>query len=257
MEHAAAVPFASTPGITIYYEQVGEGPPLLLISGSGGDLRRRPNLLDGPLSKRFSVLGYDQRGLGQTDAPDRHYTMAEYAGDAAALLDAVGWEQCAVFGVSFGGMVAQELVLQHPSRVARLALACTSSGGAGGASYPLHELAAVPPEERLDKAIALSDTRQPPEVAAMMQAAAGGAYGPGEIRQLEARSHHDTWDRLPQIAVPTLICGGRYDGIAPVANQEALASRIPGARLELFEGGHLFLVQDRRAFPVIEEFLLG
>jgi pimeloyl-ACP methyl ester carboxylesterase len=77
----------------------------------------------------------------------------------------------------------------------------------------------------------------------------------GARLQLEARSHHDTWDRLSEISAPTLICAGRYDGIALPVTQERMAERIAGARLEFFEGGHLFMVQDRRAYQAIGEFL--
>ncbi len=76
--------------ISLYYEQQGEGQPLLFISGTGSDLRNKPNAFDGPLTKSFSVLAYDQRGLGQTSIPDGPYSMAQYAADAAGLLDAVG-----------------------------------------------------------------------------------------------------------------------------------------------------------------------
>jgi 3-oxoadipate enol-lactonase len=77
----------------------------------------------------------------------------------------------------------------------------------------------------------------------------------GARRQLEARAAHDTWDRLDQITCPVMIAAGRYDGIALPATQERMAGRIPGARLRFFEGGHLFMIQDRTAIPAMTAFL--
>jgi 3-oxoadipate enol-lactonase len=79
----------------------------------------------------------------------------------------------------------------------------------------------------------------------------------GARRQLEARVSHNTYDRLHSLRLPVYICGGRYDGIALPANLEALHKQIPGARLEFFEGGHLFFMQDPRAFKRITSFLRG
>ena len=110
------MPYRTVRDIDICFDRAGAGAPLLAISGSRGDLRRKPNLLESPLAKTFDVLAYDQRGLGRTSKPDKAYSMADYADDAAALLDAVGWERVRVVGVSFGGMVALELVLRHPDR---------------------------------------------------------------------------------------------------------------------------------------------
>ena len=138
------MPYLPVGDIDIWFDRAGTGAPLLAISGSRGDLRRKPNLLESPLAKAFDVLAYDQRGLGRTSKPDKPYLMADYADDAAALLDAVGWERVRVVGVSFGGMVALELALRHPHRVTKLALCCTSPGGEGGSSYPVHTVAASP-----------------------------------------------------------------------------------------------------------------
>ena len=77
----------------------------------------------------------------------------------------------------------------------------------------------------------------------------------GEHEQLQARSHHDVWDRLDRITCPTLVAGGRYDGIAPPANAEGIADRIPGADLRLYEGGHAFFAQDPAALPEVLDFL--
>lgn len=261
------MPFAKANGIRIYHEVHGEGPRLLFISGTGGDLRVRPNVFDGPLPNDFEVLAYDQRGLGQTDKPGTDYTMADYADDAAALLDSLGWGPVPVIGVSFGGMVAQELALRHPGRVQALVLACTSSGGEGGGSFPLHELEDLEARERAERHLVLADNRRdeawreanPEKWQTLMELSLAGRRADrdldGAARQLRARAGHDTWARLPALAVPVLLAGGRYDGIAPMSNMEALEAQIPGAELEFFEGGHLFLVQDKSAYPHIIQWL--
>ena len=263
------MPLVQTATLNIYYEQTGSGDPLLFISGTGSDLRNKPNFMDGPAPKNFDTLAYDQRGLGQTEKPEMPYSMADYADDAAALLDTIGWSQVHVIGVSFGGMVAQELALRHPARVNRLVLACTSPGGDGGASYPLHELQDMKPDARARHMIPIADTRQNKDWAAantdtyeaMVAFAANDPFSgeagraKGAARQLEARRHHDTWDRLSNVPQPTLICGGKYDGIALPETQTKLAGRIPNATLALFEGGHLFMLQDRTAIPAMIAFL--
>ncbi len=265
------MPFVFVQDLQMYYEIRGAGPRLLYISGTGGDLRRSPNAFDSPLTEQFEVLAYDQRGLGQTDKPDRPYTMADYAADAEGLLQAVGWDACAVIGISFGGMVAQEFALQYPSRVERLVLGCTSSGGEGGASYPLHELAHLSAQDWARRVVELSDKRRdvawqaahPQEFQAlideMLATRTVGADEPGKVvgarRQIEARQGHATYSRLPQLTMPVLICGGRHDAIAPVENQKALLRQISSARMALFEGGHLFFMQDPRAFEEISAFL--
>jgi 3-oxoadipate enol-lactonase len=256
--------------IEIYYERAGEGPPLLFISGTGGDLRAKPNVLDGPVVKAFDILAYDQRGLGRTDKPDRPYSMAEYADDAAGLMDAVGWKDAFVIGMSFGGMVAQELVLRHPGKVRKLVLGCTSPGGAGGASFAFHEIQDLKGLERAKHLIPISDTRRTDawakdhadtyaQIVEMTAAEPPYADEPGREmgarRQLEARALHDTWDRLPSIRTPVMIAAGKYDGIALPAAQERMAARIPGAELAWFEGGHLFTIQDRAAWPAMIDFL--
>ena len=96
--------------------------------------------MDSPLTSHFCVTAYDQRGLGQSDKPEGPYSMRDYADDAAAVMDAMGIDKAMILGISFGGMVAQEFAVRHTARLSRLALWCTSPGGAGGASYPLHEL---------------------------------------------------------------------------------------------------------------------
>ena len=267
------MPFHRVRDINVYYEIQGTGPHVLFITGTGSDLRRRPNFFDEPLSEAFTVLALDQRGLGQTDRPEGPYTMQGYAEDVNGLLDVVGWERCPVIGYSFGGMVGQEFACRFPHRVERLVLCGTSSGGAGRPSYPLHTLLDLPLDERLRKTVLLSDVRRDEtwqrehadEFERLVQERyaklAVGADEPrreeGARLQLEARSHHDTYDRLPSLQMPALICGGRSDGIAPAKNHEALARQIPHARLALFEGGHAFLYDNAEVFPRIIRFLRG
>jgi hypothetical protein len=195
--------------------------------------------------------------------------MADHAIDAIALMDHLGWDTCRIWGISFGGMVAQELAVTVPERVERLALLCTSPGGAGGSSYPLHKLASMPLDERVSVSNRLMDTRftdawldeHPADrlIVEQLNAASLADKPPlqllGERLQLEARRGHDVWDRLSRITCPTLVAAGRFDGLAPVANYEQIASRIRNAALRTYEGGHLFIAQDRRAFPDLIEFL--
>ena len=77
----------------------------------------------------------------------------------------------------------------------------------------------------------------------------------GEREQLLARRDHDVTERLSNIRCPTFVAAGRYDGIAPLANSEAIVSQIPGSELRVYEGGHLFFAQDPRALSEILEFL--
>lgn len=262
---------AKLDGIELYYERAGAGERLLFISGTGSDLRVKPNIFDGPLARGFDLVAYDQRGLGQSDKPDRAYSMADYADDAAGLLAALGWDDALVVGVSFGGMVAQELALRRPARVRRLVLACTSPGGAGGASFPFHEIEHLQGEARARHLIPFGDTRRDGAWAAAhpdtyAELLALGATDPfadepgralGARRQLEARAGHNAWDRLPGLAVPTLIAAGRYDGIALPQTQLNLALQIPGSTLRFFRGGHMFMIQDRAAVPAMIDFLEG
>ena len=269
LESFSSMPYRTVQDIDIWLDRAGTGTALLAISGSRGDLSRKPNLLSSSLPRAFDVVAYDQRGLGRTSKPGKPYSMGDYADDAAALMDAVGWKRANIGGVSFGGMVALELVLRHPDRVAKLALCCTSPGGEGGCSYPHHTLQALPADERARVMVSMSDTRcdagwaadNPARLQELLESwmddpfADEPGHRVGIARLLEARQGHDTWDRLNRIACPVLICGGRYDGIALPASQQRMASRISGATLRMFEGGHQFLWQDDSAFPEIVEFL--
>lgn len=266
------MPFIDVSGLNVYYERhsrlpEGVGPPVLAISGSGGDLRRsKPE--SSPLNRRFDVVHYDQRGLGRTSKPDGPYSMDQYADDAAALIAAVGWESANIVGTSFGGMVALNLAIRHPERVRRMVLNCTSPGGPLP-SFPLHELEKLDTEAAIEVKLGLLDSRWNPAaedpipglgrfydlMIERMRATPDPETKRGELLQLQARADHDVSTRLGRITASTLVCAGEYDDQAPLANSMALIDGIADSRLKVFQGGHLFLIQDRTAFPAIIEFL--
>jgi 3-oxoadipate enol-lactonase len=251
------VPAATVNGIEVFYDRSGTGPPLLFLNGSGATLASTAPLID-VFRSRFDVVAHDQRGLGQTEVPPGPYEMADYAADALALLDHVGWDTALVAGVSFGGMVAQELAVTAPERVERLALLCTSPGGTA-ASYPLHELDGPTPAVLMDTRFDDDWLATHDDDRALMDLITAGTGGrvrtEGMRLQLDARSRHDVLDRLDRITCPTLVASGRYDGVAPVANGEAIVERVAGAELRVYEGGHLFVLQDARALPEILDWL--
>jgi 3-oxoadipate enol-lactonase len=262
------MPVDQVNGVGLYWERTGSGPPLLFCNGSGTTLEVVRPLL-GAFAATFDLLAWDYRGLGASAPLAGPYTMADLAADAAGLLDMAGWAACRVLGVSFGGMVAQEFAVTYPGRVERLALACTSAGGDGGSSYPMQELLDLPPEERAAAQLKLADSRWDEswlETHPADRALAGSLTGGGHDRQdpaaaaalqaqLTARAGHDVWDRLGAITCPTLVGYGRYDGIAPPQNSAAIASRVRGAELRGYDGGHLFLAQDPAALPDYQAFL--
>ena len=258
-----------TQELSIYYERSSEreNGPLLYIGGTGGDLRNKPNQMDSPLKNFFELISYDQRGLGQTSKPKEAYTMKQYADDAADFIDKLNLPRLPVMGVSFGGMVAQELAIRYPDKISKLVLACTSSGGKGGSSYPLHELQEQHEEDRLETNIKINDLRisnswikeNADDWKKLKELSASRIqYRPqqkGFMNQLMARKDHDTSDRLSQIKIPVLLQGGKYDGIAPPENMKFLNENIQSSTLKFYEGGHLFLIQDKKAFKDITSWL--
>lgn len=238
--------------------------PLVVLGGTGSDLRNHPNALAWPVAKHFEVMAYDHRGLGRSTQVVEDYqpTMADFALDALALCDAEGIGEFDLIGVSFGGMVAQEVAIAAGDRVQSLVLCCTSSGGVGRASYPLHEFYAR--GERHEDNGEIWDTRAAtnPVIAEQMRAIFSVRERPAEppaglLRQIEARRSHDTYDRLDQIMADTLVAFGEYDGVAPPENSAAIARQIPHAETASFDGGHMFLTQDRSSWPSIIDFLLN
>jgi len=261
------LPFIQNQGAKIYWDEQGAGDPVLLIMGlaypSDVWYRTRP-----VLSKTYRTICLDNRGVGRSDVPPGPYPIALMAADALAVLDAAGVERAHVYGISMGGMIAQELTLQHPERVRSLILGCTAAGGptavqagpevgkllmARGVMTPEEAAeAAVPyiydagtPRARIDEDL---DVRRPwfarPE-----------AY----MAQLQGILAWEAYSRLPQISVPTLVIHGENDRLVPVGNGKLIASRIPGAKLVLLaNASHIYPTdQTEISNRAVVDFLAG
>ncbi len=249
------MPEAQVNDINVYYEVHGEGAPLLLIyglAGRGNGFKRQIPAL----SERFRVITFDNRGVGETDQPPEPYSIPQMADDAAGLLDALGVESAGVFGVSMGGMIAQELVLRHPDRARKLALGCTHSGIKHCSPSPqwvtdiFKGLPGKSREQVVRDCVPFNYspyTRQnnPQLIEEMFPLMVDNRQrGYAYANQVNAIYAFDAYNRLPQITAPTLILTGVDDVLIPPANSQSLAARIPNTRLIEFEqAGHLFFIE--------------
>lgn len=257
--------FVVNQGARIYWDEQGQGEPLLLIMGLGYPsdawYRTRP-----VLAKKYRTIAFDNRGVGRSDMPDGPYPITVMASDAAAVLDAAGLESAHVFGISMGGMIAQEFALQYPNRVRSLILGCTASGGPhavrsdaettamlmnrGNMTKEEAAEAAVPfiydkstPRKLIDEDI---EHRRPwfPE---------SKAYN----AQLQGILAWEAYSRLSKIQAPTLVIHGESDRLVPAGNGKLISETIPGARLVMLKNAsHIFPTdQPEAAHTAILEFL--
>ena len=189
----------------IAWERHGAGPPLLLIHGLGYARWGWEPVVE-PLARSFDVILFDNRGIGESDAPAGPYTAAQMAGDALQVLDEAGVERAHVLGTSLGGMVAQELALAHPERVDKLVLACTTPGGAE--SFPMPEQTvrllqngATPARVRRERARSRPehrDRRADPAPPRGDRAAARGVVGAGGGRDGLRRARRASRGSVPR-----------------------------------------------------------
>jgi pimeloyl-ACP methyl ester carboxylesterase len=250
--------------VELYYEQHGEGEPLVLIMGLAADSQAWMFQLP-DFAKRYRTVVFDNRGVGRSSKPRGPYSIAAMADDTARLMDALDMPRAHVVGVSMGGMIAPELPLRHRDRVRGLVLACTYAavdgeitnthdtsvtelGGAIGADGALQiDAANLDPMmffQQILPRVFNADYLQR-ELPTLIQLF-GGALQWGFdmeaiLAQAQAAMCHDCTARLSEIASPTLVITGDSDLLIPPRNSELLASKIPRARLIKVPGGsHAF-----------------
>ncbi len=251
------MPLARVGDVDLSYERTGSGPPLLAIIGMSGSQLSWGEPFLGALWEHFEVITYDHRGVGDSSRLDGPFTIADLAGDAAGLLDALALDSVHVLGISMGGMVAQELTLAHPARVRSLALGCTYCGGPGSSlASPAVAQRLVESLRSGDRALALRtgweiciSPRFRDDAAlydAYLERASARPVARAVIlAQMQAIAAHDTSARLSGLGIPTLIVHGTADDLIPVENARVLAGHLPDARLELLDdAGHLFFWEE-------------
>jgi 3-oxoadipate enol-lactonase len=254
------MPKVQAGAIQLNYETYGEGEPLLLIMGFGAPGAAWLPLL--PLLPGFKCIYFDNRGTGNSDRPEGGYTIPQMAADASNLLNALGISKAKVFGVSMGGMIAQELTLSHPEQVERVVLGCTTPGGPKALRPPdatvdkLIESFDLVASDNLDAALDMimpllfpeEFIAEHPELRQLM--AAGMKMGPPPARETLERTREgalqfDAYDRLPRVACPVLIVHGDKDVLTLPENAALLQRQIPQAELLMIpNAGHSFAAAD-------------
>ncbi len=254
---AASRDFAQTKdGLKLRYEIRGSGDPLALIMGFSGSSRGWGDPFLNLIEKRFKTVLIDNRGTGESDKPDAPWTMADMANDVAAVLDHAKIDRAHIYGISMGGMIAQEFAIKHAARVRGLVLGCTAPGMQHGAPNDPENVAKLMPDPSLS---AEQQARRAFGVAcgtAFLNSKGGQAFIDQQIadmgkypitpmqtytRQFEAIQGWDPWNQLGQIKAPTLIFHGDDDRLLPYANAEILHGKIPGSKVHILKGiGHMF-----------------
>jgi pimeloyl-ACP methyl ester carboxylesterase len=251
--------------VHIAWERRGSGLPLVLVHGLGYARWGWEPVAD-LLAERFEVVLLDNRGIGGSDAPPGPYTAAEMAGDVLRVMDEAEIGRAHVLGTSLGGMIAQELALGATERVEKLVLACSTPGGPHAAPMPeqtvrlLAEAPSLAPEVVLRRFVenALAPGASNGLVERILAHRLATAQRPEAwAAQAAAGASFDAWERLPELRRPTLVLHGTADAVVDPANAGHLASRIPDARVELFEDrGHLFFWEEPERFVgIVGEFL--
>jgi 3-oxoadipate enol-lactonase len=210
------------------------------------------------------VVTFDYRGTGATGAAagEPEWTTSSFAQDAVAVLDALAIDTAHVYGTSMGGRVAQVLAAEHPTRVDRLVLACSSPGGPRAlerSQAVRRSLADPDPQRRRSRLLSLmyTDARLARDTSSHLLG--DPTMTPDATRRhLRVSNRHDAWDLLPEIEAATLVLHGTDDEMVPVANSELIGGRIPDATVWHLDGGrHGFFDEFAdEVSPLVRDFLL-
>ena len=258
------MPKARVNGISLYYEVKGSGRPLFLVQGFAGS-HRSWFFQTRAFSKHYRVVTTDSRGVGATSTIDKPYTLDTLAGDVIGLMDYLEVEQAHVLGMSMGGMIAQELAINYPERVAKLVLASTYTNGdeTRAISEDMIKVLNIgenPSEEDIEKVdvvkfmsaisnLSLNSSLYKTIFSSFSKMYARMIGFDALMGQFRAASTCATRDRLSEIQAPTLVICGEEDKIVPPIASEILANEIPNAKLVMFEGGsHSIHLEMRSQF---------
>lgn len=243
-------------GIAMHVVEAGQGPPVLLIHGLGWDGSMWSPTVD-LIAGDHHVVTADTRGHGASDAPPGPYTIAGFARDYAALLDALRLEQVVVVGLSQGGMVAQTLALTRPDLVAALVLVSTASRSDPAAREHMEARLSATERDGAAAAARLAvesifspswRAANPSAVERFVAWRTAMPLGPLAAATRAAYGFDLTGD-LSCIAVPTLVVAGGADRLTPPSGMEDIAARIPGARYVVVpDAGHILPVERPDAF---------
>ena len=249
----------SSDGVTLSYRVIGAGSPVLCIQGVGviGD-GWEPQLA--PLSHRFRVLTFDNRGIGRSARSPSGLSIDAMASDVWTIADAAAVERCHLVGHSMGGLIALRAALVSPARVKSLSLLCTFADGAAATRLSLRMavlgigtrvgtrgMRRRAMQRMLFPAAFLKDVDRA-ALAVRLQELFGRDLAdtpPIVTEQLRSMSACNVTEALSKLAgIPALVVSGRHDPIAPPALGRAIAEGIPGARyVEFDEASHALPVQ--------------
>ena len=252
--------------IEMAYKMFGKGDPILLIAALGMSMDGWDPTILRELSSNHTVIIFDNRGVGNTTAGTKQFSIQQFANDSAGLLDALKIQKANVLGYSMGSFIAQQLTLTHPEKVDRLVLVSSTCGGKENIPISPADLELG---KKLLSSIVNNTSIEPQEIKTVIS----NSFGPTWIKQhpnflesiptnpkdfIPSSMTLDTWvqqnyisknwqstnwsgvcSQLPNISKPTLVMTGNEDVSVPTANSLIIAEKIPGAWLvQMKNAGH-------------------